>query len=75
MGSLIVSLVAFGVAFSWLIYNAFSLADTNIGLSFSFTGYAYISIEATFIFLILYGGYYVFKDAIRKPTIEVEVYQ
>jgi TRAP-type C4-dicarboxylate transport system permease small subunit len=73
IGVLAVVVIAFAVSFGWLIFNAFSLADTTIGLNMSFTGYAYISIEATFVALMLYAGYYVFRNAQRRPTIEVEV--
>ncbi len=73
VSALVLAMIGFGAAFTLLIIKAFSLADTNIGLTFSFTGYAYISIEATFVFLMLYGGYYVFANAVKHPTIEVEV--
>lgn len=71
--AVIVILIVFGVAFSYLIYNAFSFADTNIGLTMSFTGYLWISIEASFLFLMAYGGYYVLRSGGRRPTIEVEM--
>ena len=70
---LAIVVVGFGVAFGYLIYSAFSLVDTSIGLTTSFTGYEYISILATFFFLILYGGYYVFRSAFRRPVIEIDV--
>lgn len=65
--------VAFGVAFGYLIVTAFPLVNSSIGLNMSFTGYEYLSILATFFFLMLYGGYYVVSGAARRPTIEVDV--
>ena len=68
-----VVVIGFGLAFATLIYKAFFLADTSIGLNTSFTGYAYISILATFVFIMLYGGYWVFRGAFRKPELEIEL--
>jgi hypothetical protein len=73
VASLVLVLMAFTVAFGYLIVTAFPLVGTSIGLNMSFTGYEYISILATFFFLMLYGGYYVVNGAARRPTIEVDV--
>jgi hypothetical protein len=71
--ALILVLAAFAIAFGYLIINAFSLTNTAIGLNTSFTGYEYISIEATWVVVILYGGYYIINSALRRPTIEISV--
>jgi uncharacterized membrane protein YqhA len=73
--ALLVVMAAFAVAFGFLLYDAFTLTDTSLGLTMSFTAYVYITIEATFVVLMLYGGYYVFRSAIRRRTIEVEVFE
>lgn len=73
MAVFVVVLAGFAVAFGVLLYKAFSLVGFSVGLNTSFTGYEYISIEATFVFLMLYGGYWVFRNAARRPTIEVDV--
>jgi hypothetical protein len=65
--------LAFAVTFGYLIVTAFPLISTSIGLNMSFSGYEYISILATFFFLMLYGGYYVVNSAARRLTIEVDV--
>ena len=70
---LILVLAAFAIAFGYLIINAFSFTSYAIGLNTSFTGYEYISIEATWVVVILYGGYYVINSALRRPTIEINV--
>ena len=71
--ALVLVILAFAVAFGYLIVTAFTLVSTSIGLNMSFSGYEYISILATFFFLMLYGGYYVVNSAARRPTIEVDV--
>jgi len=66
-------LIAFTAAFAILLLQAFSLVDTSIGLNTSFTGYEYISIEATFVALMVSAGYYVIRNALTHPTISIEV--
>ena len=66
-------LVVFTAGFLYLLFTGLSLVDTSVGLTMSFVGIEYIAIEATFLFLILSGGYYVVSNAIRRPVIEIEV--
>jgi uncharacterized RDD family membrane protein YckC len=73
VAALALVVIAFSIAFGYLIVTAFPLVSTSIGLNMSFSGYEYISILVTFFSLMLYGGYYVFSSATRRPTIEVDV--
>lgn len=66
-------LAVFAAGFLYQLVKALSLVNTSFGLSMTFVGIEYISIEATFLFLIMTGGYYVFSNAIRRPVIEIEV--
>jgi hypothetical protein len=73
VGSLVVVLAAFAIGFSYLMLKAFLITDTGVGLNMSFTGYEYISIEVTFVGVILGAGYYVVSNGLRRRTIEITV--
>jgi hypothetical protein len=73
LGAVVLVLAAFTAGFSYLMIRAFFLTDSAIGLNMSFTGYEYISIEATFVGVIVGAGYYVVTSALKRPMIEIAV--
>lgn len=73
-------LTVFAVAFSYVLVEAFRLTSFDMSLSTSptqvatnFQIYAFISVEATFVALMIAAGYYIFKSALRRNVVEIEV--
>ena len=89
VGSLIVNilvgttasiLAVFAVAFSYILIQAFRLTSFDMSLSASptqvatnFQIYAFISVEATFVAVMIAAGYYIFRGALKRNIIEVDV--
>jgi len=57
----------FGIEFSILIGNAVGTAN-GAGLTGMFTSYGYITIEATFLCMMLVGAYQVFRVGLRRRS-------
>jgi len=57
----------FGIEFAILIGNAVSTAN-SAGLTGMFTSYGYVTIEATFLCMMLVGAYQVFRVGMRRRT-------
>ncbi len=55
----------FGIEFAMLIGNAVSAAN-GAGLTGMFTSYGYVTIEATFLCMMLVGAYQVFRVGLRR---------
>jgi hypothetical protein len=73
-------LAVFVVAFSYILVEAFRLTSFNMSLSTSptqvatnFQIYAFISVEATFVALMIAVGYYILRNALKRNVIEIDV--
>lgn len=64
-------LASFTILFSALIYNGLALARQMVNYNLMFQTYLIVTVEATFLSVILYISYWVFERALRPMMVDL----